>query len=190
MSVQVSLHPHLYSINHPIITFFSSWTFHIDSIYVIIFFEIVKALSLLSILIVGFALTYYILRPFTRVLEFKLNILGVLVQDLHHLFLIVLNAMIMMLDELRYDRAYVETLKEQHFPIIDLIILILFAIIMAILLMNLLIDLEISDQMQIQQNARSKHLVIQIFFLNDSRMCYIFSIHRYNFILIQQCYIS
>jgi hypothetical protein len=73
MSVQVSLHPHLYSINHPIITFFSSWTFHIDSIYVIIFFEIVKALSLLSILIVGFVLTYYILRPFTRVLEFKLS---------------------------------------------------------------------------------------------------------------------
>ena len=42
----------------------------------------------------------------------------------------------MMLGELDYDRSYVETSDEQHFPIINLIMLVLFAIIMPILLIE------------------------------------------------------
>jgi transient receptor potential cation channel subfamily A protein 1 len=70
-----------------------------------------------------------------------------------------------MLGELNYDHAYFETFDEQHFPIISLIVLLLFAIIMPILLMNLLVGLAIGDLMQIRQNARLKRLAMQVFFL-------------------------
>ena len=71
----------------------------------------------------------------------------------------------MMLGELDYDRAYLETSNEQHFPIINLLILLLFAVIMPILLMNLLVGLAIGDLMQIQQNARLKRLAMQVLYL-------------------------
>jgi transient receptor potential cation channel subfamily A protein 1 len=70
----------------------------------------------------------------------------------------------MMLGELGYDRAYIETSDEQHFSIINLIMFLLFAIMMPILLMNLLVGLAIGDLMQIQQNARLKRLTMQVFF--------------------------
>ncbi len=89
------------------------------------------------------------------------------IQDLvpsnpHHLFMIILKSVTMTLGELNYDHAYFETFDEQHFPIISLIILLLFAIIMPILLMNLLVGLAIGDLMQIQQNARLKRLAMQV----------------------------
>ncbi len=68
----------------------------------------------------------------------------------------------MMLGELDYERSYLENKKEQHFTIINLIVLLLFAIIMPILLMNLLVGLAIGDLMQIQQNARLKRLATQV----------------------------
>jgi transient receptor potential cation channel subfamily A protein 1 len=68
-----------------------------------------------------------------------------------------------MLGELDFDRAYIQTSDEQHFPIINLIMLLLFAVIMPILLMNLLVGLAIGDLMQIQQNARLKRLAMQVF---------------------------
>jgi transient receptor potential cation channel subfamily A protein 1 len=68
-----------------------------------------------------------------------------------------------MLGELDYDRAYLEAADTQHFSIISLIMLLLFAIIMPILLMNLLVGLAIGDLMQIQQNARLKRLAMQVF---------------------------
>ncbi len=67
-----------------------------------------------------------------------------------------------MLGELDYERSYLENKKEQHFTIINLIVLLLFAIIMPILLMNLLVGLAIGDLMQIQQNARLKRLATQV----------------------------
>jgi transient receptor potential cation channel subfamily A protein 1 len=68
-----------------------------------------------------------------------------------------------MLGELDFDRGYIQTSDEQHFPIINLIMLLLFAVIMPILLMNLLVGLAIGDLMQIQQNARLKRLAMQVF---------------------------
>jgi transient receptor potential cation channel subfamily A member 1 len=68
----------------------------------------------------------------------------------------------MMLGELDFDRNYIENPVEQHFSIINLIMLLLFALIMPILLMNLLVGLAIGDLMQIQQNARLKRLATQV----------------------------
>lgn len=73
----------------------------------------------------------------------------------------------MMLGELDYDQAYLDNHHEQHFNILNLIILLLFAIIMPILLMNLLVGLAIGDLMQIQQNARLKRLATQVCFLGN-----------------------
>jgi transient receptor potential cation channel subfamily A protein 1 len=70
-----------------------------------------------------------------------------------------------MLGELDYGHAYLEPSDEQHFPIINLIMLLLFIVIMPILLMNLLVGLAIGDLMEIQQNARLKRLAMQVFFL-------------------------
>ncbi len=78
--------------------------------------------------------------------------------------MIILKSVTMMLGELGYDRAYIETSDEQHFSIINLIMFLLFAIMMPILLMNLLVGLAIGDLMQIQQNARLKRLTMQVFF--------------------------
>lgn len=68
----------------------------------------------------------------------------------------------MMLGDLDYDHAYLETFNEQHFSMTSLIILLVFAIIMPILLMNLLVGLAIGDLIQIQQNARLKRLAMQV----------------------------
>jgi len=68
-----------------------------------------------------------------------------------------------MLGELDFDRAYVDASNEQHFPVINLIMLLLFAVFMPILLMNLLVGLAIGDLMQIQKNARLKRLAMQVF---------------------------
>jgi transient receptor potential cation channel subfamily A protein 1 len=76
--------------------------------------------------------------------------------------MIVLKTVTMMLGELDYERSYMENTQEQHFNIINLIMLLLFAIIMPILLMNLLVGLAIGDLMQIQQNARLKRLATQV----------------------------
>jgi len=89
-----------------------------------------------------------------------------------------------MLGELDYDRTYFDPSNDQHFPIINLIMLLLFAIIMPILLMNLLVGLAIGDLMQIQQNARLKRLAMQVYFKSISRLSQYILIHRYNFILI------
>lgn len=81
----------------------------------------------------------------------------------HHLFMIVLKSVTMMLGDLDYDHAYLETVDDQHFSVISLIVLLVFAIIMPILLMNLLVGLAIGDLMEIQQNARLKRLAMQVF---------------------------
>jgi transient receptor potential cation channel subfamily A protein 1 len=79
--------------------------------------------------------------------------------------MIVLKSITMMLGELDYERSYLENNHEQHFNIINLIMLLLFAIIMPILLMNLLVGLAIGDLMQIQQNARLKRLATQVYLI-------------------------
>ncbi|CAF1483084.1 unnamed protein product [Adineta steineri] len=131
--------------------------FDVYGIYVIMFMEIFKTLlhvlSLFSILIFGFALTFCVMRPFTHDLN---------PANPQHLFMIVLKTVSMMLGELDYDRTYIESGEEQHFSFINLIMLLLFAVIMPILLMNLLIGLAIGDLMQIQQNARLKRLAMQV----------------------------
>ncbi|CAF1082681.1 unnamed protein product [Adineta steineri] len=131
--------------------------FDVYGIYVIMFMEIFKTLlhvlSLFSILIFGFALTFCVMRPFTQDLN---------PANPQHLFMIVLKTVSMMLGELDYDRTYIESGEEQHFSFINLIMLLLFAVIMPILLMNLLIGLAIGDLMQIQQNARLKRLAMQV----------------------------
>ena len=76
--------------------------------------------------------------------------------------MIIMKSVMMMLGELDYDHAYLDTVDEQHFSNINLLILLLFAIIMPILLMNLLVGLAIGDLMQIQQNARLKRLAMQV----------------------------
>lgn len=76
--------------------------------------------------------------------------------------MIILKSVTMMLGELDYDRAYIDTMNGQHFSSINLIMLLLFAVIMPILLMNLLVGLAIGDLMQIQQNARLKRLAMQV----------------------------
>ena len=97
-----------------------------------------------------------------------MNIVDIsLLQDLHpsnpyHLFMIFLKSVTMMLGDLDYDHAYLETFDEQHFSMTSLIILLVFAIIMPILLMNLLVGLAIGDLIQIQQNARLKRLAMQV----------------------------
>lgn len=80
----------------------------------------------------------------------------------------------MMLGELDYDHDYLETSNEQHFSIINLIMLVLFVIIMPILLMNLLVGLAIGDLMEIQQNARLKRLAMQVCLKNmfKSSICF------------------
>ncbi|CAF4561944.1 unnamed protein product [Rotaria sp. Silwood2] len=131
--------------------------FFIYGIYVIMFLEIMKTLlhvlSLFSILIFGFALTFCVTKPFSQDLN---------VSNPHHLFMIVLKTITMMLGELDYERSYLENIDERHFNITNLIILLVFAIIMPILLMNLLVGLAIGDLMQIQQNARLKRLATQV----------------------------
>ena len=82
--------------------------------------------------------------------------------------MIVLKSVTMMLGDLDYDHAYLETFDEQHFSVISLIILLMFAIIMPILLMNLLVGLAIGDLIQIQQNARLKRLAMQVFLARHS----------------------
>ena len=81
----------------------------------------------------------------------------------------------MMLGELGFDLSHSETVNEQHFSVISLLMLLLFAIIMPILLMNLLVGLAIGDLIQIQQNAHLKRLAMQVcfFFLNYHGRCYI-----------------
>lgn len=81
-----------------------------------------------------------------------------------HLFMIVIKTIMMMLGELDYERSYLENTHEQHFNLMNLIVLLIFAIIMPILLMNLLVGLAIGDLMQIQQNARLKRLATQVCF--------------------------
>ena len=80
-----------------------------------------------------------------------------------------------MLGELGFDLSHSETVNEQHFSLISLLMLLLFAIIMPILLMNLLVGLAIGDLIQIQQNAHLKRLAMQVcvFFLNYHGRCYI-----------------
>jgi transient receptor potential cation channel subfamily A protein 1 len=77
--------------------------------------------------------------------------------------MIVLKLVTMMLGEMDFDRAYVDASNEQHFPVINLMMLLLFAVIVPILLMNLLVGLAVGDLMQIQQNARLKRLAMQVF---------------------------
>jgi len=77
--------------------------------------------------------------------------------------MIILKSVTMMLGELDYDRAYFQSFEDQHFSIINLIMLVLFIVIMPILLMNLLVGLAIGDLMQIQQHARLKRLAMQVF---------------------------
>ncbi|CAF0983219.1 unnamed protein product [Adineta ricciae] len=131
--------------------------FDIYGIYVIMFLEIMKTLlhvlSLFSILIFGFALTFCVIRPFTQDLD---------PSNPQHLLMIVIKTVTMMLGELDFERSYFENTHDHHFNIINLIILLLFAIIMPILLMNLLVGLAIGDLMQIQQNARLKRLATQV----------------------------
>ncbi|UJR31398.1 hypothetical protein I4U23_018892 [Adineta vaga] len=131
--------------------------FGMCGIYVIMFLEIFKTLlhvlSLFSILIIGFALTFCIIRPFSEYLN---------PSNPQHLFMIILKSVTMMLGELDYDQSYMNTMDEQHFSWINLIMLLLFAIMMPILLMNLLVGLAIGDLMQIQQNARLKRLAMQV----------------------------
>ncbi|CAF1093211.1 unnamed protein product [Rotaria sordida] len=131
--------------------------FFIYGIYVIMFLEIMKTLlhvlSLFSILIFGFALTFCITKPFVQDLDLT---------NPQDFFMIVLKTIAMMLGELDYERSYLENIKGQHFNTTNLIILLIFAIIMPILLMNLLVGLAIGDLMQIQQNARLKRLATQV----------------------------
>ena len=131
--------------------------FHVYGIYVIMFLEIMKTLlqvlSLFSILILGFALTFCVIRPFAQTHP---------PSDPRHLFMIIIKSVTMMLGELDYDHTYVENAMDQHFSNIDLLMLLLFAVIMPILLMNLLVGLAIGDLMQIQQNARLKRLAMQV----------------------------
>ncbi|CAF1429668.1 unnamed protein product [Adineta ricciae] len=131
--------------------------FDIYGIYVIMFLEIFKTLlhvlSLFSVLIVGFALTFCIIRPFNE----QLN-----PSNPQHLFIIILKSVTMMLGELGFDLSHSETVNEQHFSLINLLMLLLFAIIMPILLMNLLVGLAIGDLIQIQQNAHLKRLAMQV----------------------------
>ena len=68
----------------------------------------------------------------------------------------------MMLGEIDYDHTYIENSEDQHYPTMNLLMLLLFALIMPILLMNLLVGLAIGDLMQIQQNARLKRLAMQV----------------------------
>ncbi|CAF4381737.1 unnamed protein product [Rotaria socialis] len=131
--------------------------FFIYGIYVTMFLEIMKTLlhvlSLFSILIFGFALTFCVTRPFSK----DLNVSSPL-----DLFMIVLKTVTMMLGELDFERSYLDNPHEQHFDVTNLIVLLVFAIIMPILLMNLLVGLAIGDLMQIQQNARLKRLATQV----------------------------
>ncbi|CAF0765651.1 unnamed protein product [Adineta steineri] len=131
--------------------------FDIYGIYVIMFLEIMKTLlhvlSLFSILIFGFALTFCVTRPFSQDLD---------PSNPQQFFMIVLKTITMMLGELDYERSYLDNAHDQHFNITNLIVLLLFAIIMPILLMNLLVGLAIGDLMQIQQNARLKRLATQV----------------------------
>lgn len=78
------------------------------------------------------------------------------------LFTIIIKSVMMMLGELDYDHTYLENSDNQHYPMMNLVMLLLFAIIMPILLMNLLVGLAIGDLMQIQQNARLKRLAMQV----------------------------
>ena len=88
--------------------------------------------------------------------------------------MIVLKTITMMLGELDYERSYVENVNKQHFDVINIIILLVFAIIMPILLMNLLVGLAIGDLMQIQQNARLKRLATQVCFERPRRNLLVF----------------
>lgn len=151
--------------------------FDIYGIYVIMFIEILKTLlhvlSLFSILIIGFGLTFIVIRPHSQVdlkfhQGFDFNFVFLFfIKDLdpsniRHLFMLMLRTVSMMLGELDYERSYIEHDQEQHFSTTSLFILLLFAIIMPILLMNLLVGLAIGDLMQIQQNARLKRLATQV----------------------------
>ncbi|CAF0829944.1 unnamed protein product [Didymodactylos carnosus] len=148
---------------------FSAWftllfligRFDMYGIYVIMFLEIMKTLLhvlvLFSILIIGFVLTFCVLRQFSPILDPSKS---------KHLLIIIIKSITMMLGGLDYDRQYVEPMltnnDNQHFPTITLIFLVLFTILMPILLMNLLVGLAIGDLMEIKQNARLKRLAMQV----------------------------
>ncbi|CAH1773894.1 unnamed protein product [Owenia fusiformis] len=133
--------------------------FDFFGIYVVMFLEILKTLLqvliVFSILIIAFAMAFYILLSGEATHAFKNPGLS------------LMKTTIMMLGEIDYISQFVQPYTDGddmtlHFGGLTFALLVVFVLLMPILLMNLLIGLAVGDIEQVQRNARLKRLAKQV----------------------------
>ncbi|XP_058838850.1 transient receptor potential cation channel subfamily A member 1 isoform X10 [Topomyia yanbarensis] len=130
-------------------------------IYVVMFLEIlqtlIKVLTVFSILIIAFGLSFYILL--SKIVNPQANNLS-----FSSIPMSLIRTFSMMLGEIDFLGTYVQPFysSELPFPIPSFVILCLFMILMPILLMNLLIGLAVGDIESVRRNAQLKRLAMQV----------------------------
>ncbi|XP_077991580.1 transient receptor potential cation channel subfamily A member 1-like [Glandiceps talaboti] len=133
--------------------------FDIFGIYVVMFLEILKTLvqvlTVFSILIIAFGLSFYILMSQE---ENEANSTP---------WLSIYRMVIMMLGEIDYISSYIEPATDgkpetMHYRSLTFTMLFIFVLLMPILLMNLLIGLAVGDIAGVQRNAQLKRLAMQV----------------------------
>ncbi|XP_058838842.1 transient receptor potential cation channel subfamily A member 1 isoform X3 [Topomyia yanbarensis] len=151
------------------VTVFLSWfnlllflqRFDQVGIYVVMFLEIlqtlIKVLTVFSILIIAFGLSFYILL--SKIVNPQANNLS-----FSSIPMSLIRTFSMMLGEIDFLGTYVQPFysSELPFPIPSFVILCLFMILMPILLMNLLIGLAVGDIESVRRNAQLKRLAMQV----------------------------
>ncbi|EDS35492.1 conserved hypothetical protein [Culex quinquefasciatus] len=151
------------------VTVFLSWfnlllflqRFDQVGLYVVMFLEIlqtlIKVLTVFSILIIAFGLSFYILL--SKIKSHQANH-----QSFSSIPMSLVRTFSMMLGEMDFLGTYVQPYysSELPYPIPSFIILSLFMILMPILLMNLLIGLAVGDIESVRRNAQLKRLAMQV----------------------------
>ncbi|CAG5121392.1 unnamed protein product [Candidula unifasciata] len=132
--------------------------FDFFGIYVVMFLEILQTLlqvlSVFSILIIAFGLSFYILMFKEESKAYSTPALSLL-----RTFMMMLEVDYMG----SFNELYVDGKTESlHFGNLTLVFLVVFVLLMPILLMNLLIGLAVGDIESVQRDARLKRLAMQV----------------------------
>ncbi|XP_072007830.1 transient receptor potential cation channel subfamily A member 1 isoform X2 [Engystomops pustulosus] len=144
------------------IAVFTSWInfliylqrFESCGIYIVMFWEILRTLVRIVVifffLILGFALSFYVLL--TPQMAFKNPVLS------------LMQAFTMMLGDINYRDSFLEPLLDNQieYPVLTFVHLIVFTLLIPILLMNLLIGLAVGDIAEVQRNAALKRIAMQV----------------------------
>jgi len=119
-------------------------------IYVIMFFDVLKTVMKLSLLMVVFLLAFGL----------GFNILLVSQEPFAESGIAILKTLVMATGEFEFEGMFVE--PQLPFPAATTILFIVFVVVMGIIMMNLLVGLAVDDIKEVQDNAQLKKLSAQV----------------------------